>query len=171
MLRLARIACVVVVTLILAAAAAPARAGIADSPLPMLGGVRAKHVFSVPGVITLGLFQTVFVCTSLEKDKEIRLGVELFDEDGGIPKNDVEAGEGALDVGAGDTVILATGNTGAFAEDLIIDFSGVIRVGSARIVATSTKIMCSALLVDPTSAPPVSMAPLTVISKAKQKGS
>ncbi|MEW6270907.1 MAG: hypothetical protein AB1689_16610 [Thermodesulfobacteriota bacterium] len=158
---------IVLVALAVAAAVTPARAGIADSPLPVLNGVRAKHLYSVPGVIRLGTFETVFICTSAEKEKTIRLGVEVFGGGGGAPQNDVEAGNGAIDLEAGDTAVIATGETGAFSEDEIIDLN-TNAGGSARIVATSTNAICTAMLVD-FSAPPAAMVQLTIVAKTKQK--
>ena len=39
-----------IATFIVALLTAPAVAGFVDSPLPLLGGQKTKHVFSVPGV-------------------------------------------------------------------------------------------------------------------------
>ena len=41
--------------------------------------------------------------------------------------------------------------------------------GSARILATSKKLACTAFLADDGNAPPTSMAQLTIIAKTKQK--
>jgi len=41
--------------------------------------------------------------------------------------------------------------------------------GSARILATSRKLACTAFLAEPFNAPPTSMAHLTIIAKTKQK--
>jgi hypothetical protein len=43
--------------------------------------------------------------------------------------------------------------------------------GSARIVATSKKLVCTAFLVDGFFAPPTSMVYLTIIKGTKQKAS
>ena len=140
-----------------ATVAAPVLAGIADKPLPLLNGGKSQHVYSVPGVIKLGVFETLFMCTSAETEETIRVGVEVFDDAGGNPANDVGAGEGAIDVGPGETVTIATGNTAAFVEDTIIPLNVNMSGGSARIVSTSKKIICTAMLVDLIGAPPGSM--------------
>jgi len=155
-------------TLGLALAAAPAAsAGIVDGPLPLLAGQPTKHVFSVPGIVTQGPFAAVFLCTSAERDEPVWIGVEVFDDRGDL-ENDVAAGEGAVELAPGDTAVIATSNTAAFVEDAIVGV-GVIGGGSARIVATSMRILCSALLSDFSAAPPTSMAPLTIVAKTTQK--
>ena len=60
-----------------------------------------------------------------------------------------------LDVRAGISI---NSNLGGFASK-----------GSARILATSKKLTCTAFLADPGNAPPTSMAQLTIIAKLKQK--
>lgn len=46
---------------------APAAAGIADSPLPVLSaGATTFHLYSVPGVISSGGLRTYFSCTSTD---------------------------------------------------------------------------------------------------------
>ena len=42
--------------------------------------------------------------------------------------------------------------------------------GSARVVSTSTKILCTAMLVDFANVTPISLAQLTIVAKTKQKG-
>jgi hypothetical protein len=43
-------------------------------------------------------------------------------------------------------------------------------VGSARVLATSKKMVCTAFVLDSTSNPPVTMMQLPMIEKLKQKG-
>src|SRR5947199_8047723 len=86
---------------------APAAAGIADSPLPVLSaGATTFHLYSVPGVISSGGLRTYSSCTSTDT-ATMRVGVELFDALGGAPANDDAAT--SLSVIAGATVIFGTG--------------------------------------------------------------
>ena len=86
---------------------APAAAGIADSPLPVLSaGATTFHLYSVPGVISSGGLRTYFSCTSTDT-ATMRVGVELFDALGAAPANDDAAT--SLSVIAGATVIFGTG--------------------------------------------------------------
>ena len=86
---------------------APAAAGIADSPLPVLSaGATTFHLYSVPGVISSGGLRTYFSCTSTDT-ATMHVGVELFDALGGAPANDDAAT--SLSVIAGATVIFGTG--------------------------------------------------------------
>jgi hypothetical protein len=52
---------------------------------------------------------------------------------------------------------------------LTVDGNLAVGKGSARILATSKKIVCTAFLADPSGTPPVSMGSLTIIAKTKQK--
>jgi len=66
------------VGMLLAAAALPASAGIADSPLPILTpGATSYHLYSVPGVTHSGGLDTVFACTSTDT-APMQVGVEIF---------------------------------------------------------------------------------------------
>lgn len=148
-------------------------ATVVDSPLPLLGGQRSKHVFTVPGVTSgVGALETVFLCTSLEKKKDIVVGIEVFDHDPGGPLNDVTDPEenGVLPLAPGETVAFETNDPLAFDEDETITPSDNANHGSARIVSTSTKLACTALLVDEVNSPPTSMVNLQVIKKTSQKG-
>lgn len=122
-----------------------------------------------PGVRDDGGFGlgTFFSCTSLEVTAAIQVGVETFIGAGGPPLNDATAT--SVSINAGRTVSFATdwqlGGIGA-AVDLNAAFLGE---GSARILATSKKIMCTAFLADKNNFPPTSMTYLTIIAKTKQK--
>src|SRR5437667_5912295 len=89
-------------------AAPQARAGIADSPLPVLSaGATTFHLYSVPGVIGGGLgLGTFFSCTSTDT-ATMQVGVELFGPPGGAPGNDATAT--SLSVAPGATVMFGTG--------------------------------------------------------------
>ncbi len=69
----------------------PARAGIADSPLPVLiAGETTLHLYSVPGLIDGGGLGTFFSCTSTDT-ATMQVGVEVFAAPGGAPANDAVA--------------------------------------------------------------------------------
>src|SRR5712692_3287226 len=100
-MRAIRLASVLVLTTALAVP--PARAGIADSPLPVLSaGATTFHLYSVPGVIRSGSLGTYFSCTSTDTTT-MQVGVELFAAPGGAPGNDAVAT--SLSVAPGATVI------------------------------------------------------------------
>jgi hypothetical protein len=87
--------------------AAPALAGIADSPLPVLDpGETTLHLYSVPGVIAGGGLGTFFSCTSTDS-ATMQVGVELLGPAGGTPASD--AAGTSLSVAPGATVIFGTG--------------------------------------------------------------
>ena len=144
----------------------PAVAGVADSPLPLLDGQKSKHVFTIPGVISHDFLATVFVCTSLEKKKDLVWGIEIFDRDGGPPEDAILS----LPMGPGNTLAAATHNT-TYAEN----FMGLTTdpfPRSARIVATSKKLACSAMVLErqATALLPGVGWSLSVIKKTSQKG-
>ena len=160
-LRSALLAAVMSVTL-----AAPAVAGIADSPLPVLSvGVDTLHLYSVPGVFggVAGL-GTYFACTSTDT-ATMQVGVELFASSGGAPINDAVAT--SLSVAPGATVIFGTGPAVGISVSSIL--GGGFSKGSARILATSKKLACTAFVADQGNAPPTSMVQLTIIKKTSQK--
>lgn len=158
---------------VLMLAAAPAFAGIVDSPLPLLDGEKLLHVFSVTGVTSAGGggLETSFRCTSMDV-RHIAIGVEIFNFDGNAPPlNDVNTGNGLVrPVASGDSITISTANTAAFTEAAILGGIGSVYSGSARIISTSKKILCTAILLDPTNAPPTSMVQLPVFAGTKQKG-
>src|SRR5438128_3822081 len=102
-MRSIRLASVLVLTTALAVP--QARAGIADSPLPVLtAGATTFHLYSVPGVISGGggELKTYFACTSTDT-ATMQVGVEIFGTAGGAPIND--ATMTSLSVLPGATVI------------------------------------------------------------------
>ncbi len=151
------------------AAAATARAGIANSPIPPLQGQPAAHVFSVSGVVTSGGLGTFFSCTSTAKSN-ILVSVEVFDDDGTGSCNDASAVSQV--VPPGGTVMFATQNSStAFSSAHLLTPSPIhIGAGSARILATSKSVVCSAFVADAYNAPPTTMARLNIVAKTKQKG-
>ena len=144
--------------------AVPARAGIADSPLPVLSaGATTFHLYSVPAYVRSAGLGTFFACTSTDT-APMQVGVELFGAAGGAPINDAAAT--SLTVSPGGMVIFGTSSAVGISVDSNI--GGVSR-GSARILSTSKKFACTVFMADIGNAPPTSMAQLTIIAKLKQK--
>jgi hypothetical protein len=148
-------------------------AAISDTaPRKFSNGKQAKSIYTVTAIQhNSGGLETVFTCTNMNKKLPgIDLGVELFNFSGSS-QNDISVDNGAiLNVGPGVTRIIATADTAAFAEDVVIaPAAGAIEGGVARIVSTSPNIVCTAALVDGANAPPLSILPLPLF-KGAQKG-
>ncbi len=142
-----------------------ARAGIADSPLPVLmAGQTTLHLYSVPGVLAGGSLGTFFSCTSTDA-ATMQVGVELFAAPGGAPANDAAAT--SLSIAPGATLIFGTGAAAGISIDSSL--GGFFSKGSARILATSKKLTCTAFVADRGNDPPISGWQLTIIAKLKQK--
>ena len=140
----------------------PAQAGVVDSPLP---APFTQHVFTVPGVREGGSFATFFACTNLD-NANVTVGVELFGFGGGAPYNDAAAT--SLSTGPGATWIFATSAAVAISSQSQLGGGGM-SFGSARILATSKKIACTAYVGDKVNSPPAFVWQLTIIAKTKQK--
>jgi len=145
----------------------PASAGIADSPLPTLvAGKTTNHVYSVAGVVSEPGIQTFFSCTSTDT-VPMQIGVELFPSPGGGPCNDATAS--SLTVNPGATVLFSS-NGGAAWIGIDSSLGGCTSKGSARILSTSKKLVCTVYVADSANYPPTSMVYLTIVSKLKQRG-
>jgi hypothetical protein len=156
---------IIVATTFTLAVAAPAIAGIADSPLPnLLPGAKTFHLYSVPGVISFSGLGTYFSCTSTDT-ATMQVGVDIFASFGGAPINDAVAT--SLSIAPGETVIFGT--TAAAGIFISSTVGGGVSKGSARILATSKKLVCTAFVADTGNAPPTSAWQLTIIAKLKQK--
>ena len=145
---------------------APSFAGIADSPLPVLiPGETTLHLYSIPGIIRAVSLGTFFSCTSTDK-APMRVGVEIFGVGGGAPLNDAAAS--SLSVGPGATVMFGTSTAPGFiiSSDL---GAPAISKGSARVLSTSKKLICTAFVADRFNDPPQTSFQLTIIAKLKQK--
>ncbi len=160
-----RFALAVLLAVTLATINTPAvRAGIADSPLPTLVmGQTTLHLYSVLGVHGDAGVATVFECTSTDTAAQT-VGVELFDFGGGGALND--ATMTASSVPPGGTIAFQTSATANFSA---ISLGSSVTRGSARILSTSKKLACTAIVADRSSAPPTVTWPLTIIAKVKQK--
>ena len=161
--------------------------GPLNTPLsPFTDGSLAKYLWTVTGVLKKQGFVTDVTCTNLDVPGTVAdIGVEIFDETGTQLNNiNVAPAPGncngaMLGVPAGHTVTISNGATVQFHEDCIIAIAGGTS-GSARILSTSSKIACSAMIADsknvvlttggfPTGGSP-SVAPLKLIRKGKQQG-
>jgi len=143
-------------------ASAPTWAGVVDSPLP---APFTQHVFTVPGVVHISGLRSFFSCTNLDR-VPVTIGVELFAAPGGAGVNDPAAT--SLSVAVGGTVLFGTGPAIGLSVDSSVGGTGSTK-GSARILATSKKIACTAFVANDGNAPPTSGWQLTIIAKTKQK--
>ena len=161
------------------ATATRAIAGPADTPLPTFSDAQPSvAVYYAFGVIKNNNLETDFVCTNIDTVAR-DIGVQVFDETGAL-RNTLGANANGefLAVPPGTTITLGTAGTAVLHEDqtLTLNVAGnglsQLRNGSARIVATSKSVSCSAMLVDKlhtivdpgvSSLPPPTMAnvPLT----------
>jgi len=137
----------------------PSAGAVLSLALPRFSdGKPATHAMLVPGVVNRGSLDTDFFCTSLAAEP-IDIGVEIFGTDGGV-LNSVEADNGAvLNVQPGQTVTLGTTGTAAFLETAVITAPGIAQ-GLARVVSTSERVICSAVVLDSTLSPPTAMSEL-----------
>lgn len=136
-----------------------ASAGIADSPLPQFAdGKPSVVVLAVSGVVKKDRLQTDFQCTVLDS-VAVDVAVEIFGPDGTL-QNDVQAGNGALlNVAPGQTVTFGTTGTVAYLESAVITLAAVSQ-GSARVVASSDRVSCNAVVLDKAVTPPASISAL-----------
>jgi hypothetical protein len=151
--------------------AVPASAGIADSPIPNIGPGSAL-IYTTTGVQQNdGLIGSVFMCTSTASSS-ITIAVEVFANTGGSPLNDVTTGNGRATMSPGVTYTFGTGGSGfaGIFTDQQIGGLGGVQNGSARVISTSAKIICTAMVADKVMSPPNSMTTLPIILKLKQKG-
>ena len=132
---------------------------LASVPLPTFSnGHRATHAILFPGIVKKARMQSNVFCTSLAAEA-VDIGVEMLSVDGTV-LNDVGAGNGAVvAVQPGATITFGTTGTAASLETQVISMPGVAQ-GVARVVTTSPDITCSAVIVDPTVAPPTAMSAL-----------
>jgi hypothetical protein len=155
--------------LVLTPIAGPARAGLLD-PIPVVNGHKLKTIYTVTGVTAgTGGLETVFFCTSVDK-KEVLVAIQIFDYDNAL-LNDVTTADNGVDtIEPGESSSMETNSVAAIDEDVTITPTDDANHGSARILASSSKIICSAHLISATGTPPTSMTTLPVFKKTKQKG-
>lgn len=141
-------------------------------PASLDGSTPVRHIYSVTGVRESASadLSTLFMCTNTQKTGagDIVVGVQVFDSDGTRDTGDVTTGSGVGSISPGETRTFSTENTAAF-SGTVLGTDDVFQ-GSARILATSSKIICTAMIVENTNSPPTSMVSLPVFKKLKQKG-
>lgn len=71
---------------------------------------------------------------------------------------------------AGATVMFGTGSSAAFPVDSNLALGGGLGNWSARILATSKKLVCTAFVSDRANSPPTTSWQLTIIKKLTEKG-
>jgi hypothetical protein len=154
------------------ALAGVASAGVVDSPVPSISGLGSTRVlYIVPGVIKNNGLETAFMCTSLDS-AVAAVAVEVFAPEGGGALNDTSTGtaNGTLSIVPGETVTISTGTSVGLHEDTSIVNLGNVKNGSARVLATSTRLVCTAILVEKSGTTPATVAALKVFARRKQNG-
>lgn len=127
-------------------------------------------VYYVTGVAAnYGGLETAFTCTNMEKLKLVYIGVEIFNVYGYL-LNDIHANNGTTGIFPAETATIATAHIQALIPSSIMTGPITVENGSARIVSTSPRILCSAGLWDKTNAPPTSMMQLPVFKGNIEKG-
>jgi hypothetical protein len=121
------------------------------------------HVFSVPGAMKSDKLDTVISCTNVDT-ASIAILAQFFDDSGTL----VDPNAFTVSFNNGESLHFATGLLPSI--PLSVQYNTGTFVGSARIVATSKKMICTAFLIDNTSNPPVSMLQLPVVRRVVQKG-
>jgi hypothetical protein len=139
--------------------AAVAGAGITDPPPAAL----PIRVFTVPGAIKTGKLDTVIACTDVDS-AAVSLKAQFYDQAGTLLNG---AGPN-FSVMPGESIHFATGNLVGI--PLSVSFNVSQFYGSARLVATSKKLICTGYVVDNASDPPVVMRTLPMIRGLAQKG-
>ena len=162
-----------------------AQAGPTDTPLPTFSnGGAAVHVYTAVGVIKNNNLETIFICTNLDTGPR-NVGVETFDKNGALANSiDVPpppvgpcvsptggCGGEFLNLAVGATATIGTSGTAVLTEDVTILGLPTLNNGSGRVVATTKKIACTAMLVDevhaiedpPSTAPPPTAVDLPLI--------
>ena len=142
---------------------ATAMAGVADSPL---AAGFTKIVYSTSGVFSRGDIETIFMCTNTGR-KNVHVGVEVFTA-GNLSLNDPTIT--ALDLPPGTSAAWGTNGFADLTIDRSLGFASIHDRASARIVANATTLVCTVALADPVNSPPRFITPLTLVSKATQKG-
>lgn len=141
---------------------------IADRPPLLNGTLKAKQVLVATG-LNSGASVAVFICTSLERTggKNLTVGVEWWSN--ASLENDVTAGEGVVVLTPGATVILATNDTAYYQGEVLIPNASGGERGSARILATSKKIVCTVHSLDRNNNPPTFLSTVPLYVGGKQK--
>lgn len=153
-------------------AATTAFAGPGDSLVPSISNsASTRALYVVPGIIKNNGIETAIMCTSLDTITAT-VAVEVFAPEGGAAINDVSTGvaNGAIALPAGATVTISTGAMAGLHEDFSINGLSNVKNGSARILATTTRVLCTALLVEQAGLTPNTIAGLKVFARRRQNG-
>jgi hypothetical protein len=133
---------------------------------------KCKRAYTVNGVVSsagTGL-DTAFTCTNMEQSKNVIIEIAIFASNG-TPLNTNTANNGVTEIEPGHTATLTTGDVAAINGETIIQLANPANPpGAASIGSTSSKIICSAYLLDDTDSPPASLMQLTMIKGTSQKG-
>jgi hypothetical protein len=154
------------------ALAAAATSPFKTAPPPFSDQAKGKPVYYVTGVQADTSFnQTVFMCTNVGT-KTLDLGVQVYNNAAPVaPANDIAADNGVvLTVAPGETKTIATGNENYLTADNVITGLPSIKQGSARIVSTDSKIICTVQLVRSAGVAGDAITHLNIFKATTQKG-
>lgn len=152
--------------------ATSALAGPADSPVPSISASASTRVlYTVPGVIKNNGIETAIMCTSMDTVAGT-LAFEVFAPEGGGPLNNVSSGvaNGTMPLPVGATVTISTGTSEGLHEDLAITGLVNVKNGAARILGTTTNVLCTGVLVSKIGATPGTITTLKIFARRKQNG-
>jgi len=124
-------------------------------------------VYTVPGVVNDGALGTFFTCSAFD-DQSVT--VTVFNATGNA------AGTATLSVSANTSVTIGTTSADGISPDANTDSpdantdSPTIAKGYGQVSSTSPKLICSAMVADLSSAPPVSLTSLPVQKRTSSEG-
>ena len=136
-----------------------AGAGITDPPPAAM----PNRVFTTTGAIKTDKLDTVIACTDVDS-APVTLKAQFYDQDGTLLNG---AGPN-FSIMPGGSIHFATGNLVGI--PLSVSFNVSEFYGSARLVATSKKLICTGYVVDNASDPPAVMRTLPMVRGLAQKG-
>jgi hypothetical protein len=123
-------------------------------------------LFRVSGVVNALTLATVFSCTNTGT-VATNITIQVFDASGAATGT-----QGMATLNPGASVLFGTASVSGFfiSGGNNLNLPNTVATGSAQISSTQKTLMCTAIVTDSNSNPPVSMTTLTIISKTKQKG-
>jgi hypothetical protein len=152
--------------------AVAAFAGPADSPVPSISPSASTRVlYTVPGVIKNNGIETAIMCTSMDT-VDSTIAFEVFAPEGGAALNNVASavGNGTMPLPVGATVTISTGTSVGLHEDEAINGLANVKNGAARILGTSTRVLCTGILVEKLASPPATITTLKIFAQRRQNG-
>jgi hypothetical protein len=120
------------------------------------------HIWTVSGIMQTAAGLQAFIPCTNTGTATATIGVEVYGPSGAFVT------DGSITVAPNSTVIFGTGGANGISVDVALA-TGMLTKGSARVMASTTKVVCSAFLADALSAIPSGMT-LTIAKKTKQKG-